>query len=131
MMLDELVDLDEARLSTLELLKRHKKIVEKSYSKKVKVKLFSTGDLVWKMILPMDRKDIALEKWYPKWEGPFQVTQVFSDGAYEIEDLVEDQRLLRINRNYLKKYKPAFQEVKIAKELQFPSYSAVRVSDLL
>lgn len=68
MMLDELVDLDEERLNALELLKRQKKRVEKSYNKNVKVKLFSTGDLVWKVILPMDRKDRTFGKWTPKWE---------------------------------------------------------------
>lgn len=77
MMLDELVDLDEERLSALELLKRQKNRVEKYYNKRVKVKLFSTGDLVWKVILPMDRKDRAFGKWSHKWEGPFQVTQFF------------------------------------------------------
>lgn len=73
MMLDELVDLDEERLNALELLKRKKKIVEKSDNKKVKVKMFLPEDLVWKLILPMDRKDRALGKWSPKWEGPFQI----------------------------------------------------------
>ncbi|XP_050877135.1 uncharacterized protein LOC127080887 [Lathyrus oleraceus] len=66
MKLDELVDLDEERLNTLELLERQKNRVEKSYNKKVKVKSFSTGDLVWKFILPMDGKDEALGKWSPK-----------------------------------------------------------------
>ncbi|XP_050885541.1 uncharacterized protein LOC127091062 [Lathyrus oleraceus] len=74
MMLDELVDLDEERLSALELLKRQKKRVETSYNKRVKVKSFSTGDLVCKVILPMDRKDRAFRKWSPKWEGHFQFT---------------------------------------------------------
>lgn len=62
MMLDELVDLDEERLKVLELLKRKNKKVEKSYNKKVKLKTFSLEDLVWKVILPMDRKDITLGK---------------------------------------------------------------------
>lgn len=66
MMLDDLVDLDEERLSALELLKRYKKRVEKSYNKRVKVKLFSTGDLVWKVILPMNCKDRTFGKWSPK-----------------------------------------------------------------
>ncbi|XP_050916409.1 uncharacterized protein LOC127131535 [Lathyrus oleraceus] len=73
MMLGELVDLDEERLNALELLKRQKKRVENSYNKKVKVKTFSPEDLVWKVILSMDRKDRALGKWSPKWEGPFQI----------------------------------------------------------
>lgn len=93
-MLDELVDLDEERLKALELLNRQKKRVEKSYNKKVKLKTFSPEDLVWKVILPMDRKDRALGKWSPKWEGPFQIIQVFSNGTYEIEELNEERRVL-------------------------------------
>ncbi|XP_050918508.1 uncharacterized protein LOC127135926 [Lathyrus oleraceus] len=73
MMLDELVYLYEERLNALELLKRQKKRVDKSYKKKVKVKMFMPEDLVWKVILPMDRKDRALGKWSPKWECPFQI----------------------------------------------------------
>ncbi|XP_050897836.1 uncharacterized protein LOC127104712 [Lathyrus oleraceus] len=105
MMLYELVDLDEEKLSAFELLKRQKKRVEKSYNKRVKVKLFSTGDLVWKVSLPIDRKDRAFGKWSPKWEGSFQVTQVFSNDAYEIEELVRDRKLLKVNEKYLKKHK--------------------------
>ncbi|XP_050909804.1 uncharacterized protein LOC127123645 [Lathyrus oleraceus] len=113
MMLDELVDLDEERLNALELLKRQKKRVEKSYNKKVKVQAFSPKDLVWKVILPIDRKDMALGKWSPKWEGPFQILQVFSNGAYEIDELNKDKRILRVNGKHLKKYKTALQEIKI------------------
>lgn len=51
----------------------------------------------------MDRKDRALGKWSPKWEDPFPI---FSNGAYEIEELSEDKRILRVNEKYLKKYKP-------------------------
>ncbi|XP_050916398.1 uncharacterized protein LOC127131525 [Lathyrus oleraceus] len=113
MMLDELVDLDEERLNALELLKRQKKRVEKSYNKKVNFKTFSPEDLVWKVILPMDRKDRALGKWSPKWEGPFQNLKVFSNGAYEIEELNKDKRIFRVNEKYLKNYKPVLQEIKI------------------
>ncbi|XP_050918574.1 uncharacterized protein LOC127136006 [Lathyrus oleraceus] len=85
MMLDELVDLDEERLNALELLKWYKKKVENSYNEKVKIKTFSPEDLVWKVVLPMDRKDMTLGKWSPNWEDPFQILQVFSNGAYEID----------------------------------------------
>ncbi|XP_050877321.1 uncharacterized protein LOC127081078 [Lathyrus oleraceus] len=116
MMLDELVDLDVEKLNALKLLKRQKKRIEVSYNKKVKVKSFAPEYLVWKVILPMDRKDRALGKWSPKWEGPFQVLQIFSNGAYEIEELSEDKTILRVNGKYLKKYKPIIQEVKIRDE---------------
>lgn len=113
MMLDALVDLDEERLSALELLGQQKKRIEISYNKKVKVKSFTPRDLVWRVILPMDRKDRALGKWSPKWEGPFQILQIFSKGSYEIKDLGEDRRILRVNGKYLKIYKPTIQEIKI------------------
>ena len=48
-----------------------------------------------------------------KWEGPFRIIQIFSGGAYEVEELGEDKRLLRVNGKYLKKYKPMLQEIKI------------------
>jgi hypothetical protein len=116
MMLDELVDLDEERIKALEMLTRQKERVAKAYNKKVKSKTFNVGNLVWKVILPMDKKDRVLGKWSPNWEGPFKVVQVFSNGAYEIEELTEEQRSLVINGKYLKKYKPTLQEVKINEE---------------
>jgi hypothetical protein len=116
MMMDELVDLDEERLCALDLIKRQKERVEKFYNKKVKFKTFLIGDLVWKVILPIDRKDRLMGKWSPKWEGPFQILKSFSNGAYEIEEIGKDERILKINGKYLKKYKPILQEVKIAVE---------------
>lgn len=97
-------------------MKRQKKRVEKYYNKKVKVKIFLLEDLVWKLILPMDRKDRALGKWSPKWEGPFQIIKVFSNSAYEIEELNKDKIILRVNGKYLKKYKSALQEIIIMNE---------------
>ncbi|XP_039688612.1 uncharacterized protein [Medicago truncatula] len=116
MVMDELIDLDEERLTALEVLARQKERVAKAYNKKVKSKIFTQGDLVWKVILPMDRKDRTLGKWSPSWEGPWQILRVFSNNAYEIEELNEDQRILRINGKYLKKYKPTLQEIKIMQE---------------
>jgi len=51
----------------------------------------------------MDKKDRVLSKWSPNWEGPFKILQVFSNGAYEIEELASDSRIFRINDKYLKK----------------------------
>ena len=56
----------------------------KRYNKKVKSKSFIVGDLVWKVLLPTDKKDKVLGKWSPNWKGPFEVIQVFSNGVYEI-----------------------------------------------
>ncbi|KAK2350898.1 protein NYNRIN [Trifolium repens] len=116
MMSDELVDLDEERLNALEVLTKQKERVSKAYNKKVKSKSFSVGESVWKVILPMDKKDILLGKWSPNWEGPFKIVQVYSNGAYEIEELTPEKRTLGINGKYLKKYKPVLLEVKISME---------------
>ena len=56
-MMNELVDLDEERLYALEVLRRQKERVARAYNKRVKGKIFSNDELVWKVILPMDRKN--------------------------------------------------------------------------
>ncbi|KAK2428853.1 hypothetical protein QL285_027338 [Trifolium repens] len=115
-MSDELVDLDEERLSALEILTKQKERVSKAYNKKVKSKFFIIGELVWKVILHMDKKDRLLGKWTPNWEGPFKIVQVYSNGAYDIEELTPEKRTLGIIGKYLRKYKPALLEVKISTE---------------
>jgi len=102
--------------TAIEVLTKQKERVAKAYNKKVKSKLFAPGDLVWKVILPMDRKNQVLGKWFPNWEGPWQILRVFSNNAYEIEELNDDQRILRINEKYLRKCKPMLQEIKIVQE---------------
>jgi len=116
LMMDELVDLDEERIQALDVLIRQKERVAKAYNKKVKSKTFNLGDLVWKVILPMDRRDRILGKWSPNWEGPFKISQIFSNGAYEIQELTPEQRSVNMNGKYLKKYKPALQEDRISQE---------------
>lgn len=64
----------------------------------------------------MDQKDKTLAKWSPNWKDPFQIIQAFSNNIYEIEELTTDERILRVNGKYLKKYRPMLQEIRIAKE---------------
>jgi ABC-type oligopeptide transport system substrate-binding subunit len=64
----------------------------------------------------MDRRDRSIGKWSPNWEGPFKISQVLSNGAYEIKELSHEQRSVNMNGKYLKKYKPMLQEIKIANE---------------
>ncbi|CAJ2644577.1 hypothetical protein L195_g019751 [Trifolium pratense] len=114
--LDELVNVDEERLQALDVLVRQKERIVKAYNKKVKPKTFNLGDLVWKVILPMNRRDRVFGKWSPNWEGPFKIPQVLSNGAYEIEELTSEQRSVNMNGKYLKKYKPTLQEIRIKNE---------------
>ena len=116
MMADELVNIDEERMLALDSLIRQKERVARAYNKKVKDKIFAVDDLVWKVILPMDKNDRVLGKWSPNREGPFKVIQVFSNNAYELEELAPDRRILRVNGKYLKKYKFILQKVRISTE---------------
>jgi hypothetical protein len=65
------------------------------------------------VILPMDRRDQALGKWSPSWGGPWKVLKVFLNN---VEELADDNRIMRINGKYLKKYKPLLQEIKITQD---------------
>lgn len=112
-MCDELANLNEERLVAVEMLIRQKERISKVYNRKIKGKAFIGNDYAWEVILPMDRWDRTLGKWSPKWEGPFRVTQTYNNNAYEIEELGGGQRVLRVNGNYLKKYKPMLQEIRI------------------
>ncbi|XP_045798024.1 uncharacterized protein LOC123892265 [Trifolium pratense] len=109
LMLDGLIDVDEERLQALDALIRQKERIAKAYNKKVKSKTFDLGDLVWKVILPMDRRDRVFGKWSPNWEGPFKISQVLSNGAYEIEELTPEKRsdstLQPIIQEFSRKYK--------------------------
>lgn len=93
-MADELVNLDEERLSALDALMRQKKRIAETYNKKFKPKFFSVGDYVWKVILPLDNKDRTLGKWSPNWEGTFRLNRVLSNNVYEIEELNFNNRTL-------------------------------------
>jgi hypothetical protein len=113
MVLDVLVELDEERLRALDVLTRQKERIAKFYNKKVKPKTFAINDVVWKVILPMDKRDQILGKWSYNWEGPWKILKIFSNNAYEVEELADDNRIMRINGKYLKKYRPLLQEIKI------------------
>jgi hypothetical protein len=53
----------------LENIEKHKMRVAKYYNKKVKVKQFAEGDLVWKALLPIGTKYSAFGKVSFGWLG--------------------------------------------------------------
>ena len=111
MMFDELDQLDEERLLACENIIRQKEKVAKFYNKKVKAKVFSEGDLVWKVILPLDIKSKTLGKWSPNWQGPFKVVKVLSNNSYMIEEVGGLRLIKSINGKYLKKFRPSIYQV--------------------
>ena len=57
LMNDNVEDLTELRLWSLEKIKENKAKVARAYNKKVKPKNFQVGDLVWEAVLPLGTKD--------------------------------------------------------------------------
>jgi hypothetical protein len=53
MMKEELEDLASNQLRAFENIEKNKRRIGRWYDKKVKVKEFDEGDLVWKLILPI------------------------------------------------------------------------------
>ena len=90
MMYDTLVYVEEHSLATLDTLFRKKEQVAMAYNRRVNVKVFVSEDMIWKVRFPMDRRDRVLGKWSRNWEGPFRVLHVFSNNAYEIEELTPE-----------------------------------------
>jgi hypothetical protein len=82
LMNDNVEDLTELRLWSLEKIKQNKAKVARVDNKKVKPKEFQVGDLVWEAVLPLGTKDAAYGKWSPNWHEPYRVDQVLSGNAY-------------------------------------------------
>ncbi|KAL1318352.1 hypothetical protein AAHE18_15G200100 [Arachis hypogaea] len=110
---DELNELDDERLRALERVIRQKEIMSKSYNRRVKAKTFAVGDLVWKTILPIERKSKTYGKWSPTWEGPYVVDKVYPGNAYKIIEIGSGKRIPSINGKYLKVYRPGIHEINI------------------
>jgi hypothetical protein len=79
----------------------------KAYNKWVMIRLFQIGDLVWKTILPIGKRDNRFDKWSPSWEGPYKVSKVVPGNAYFIKTLEGHELTKTLNENYLKRYYPS------------------------
>jgi hypothetical protein len=109
LMMDELEDLHMIHLKALENIEKNKMRVAKYYNKKVKVKQFAEGDLVWKALLLIGTKYSAFGKWSPNWEGPFRVVRRVSGNAYILKTLLGEEFTAAIDGRYLKKYYPSIE----------------------
>jgi hypothetical protein len=107
LMNDNIEDLTELRLWSLERIKENKAKVARAYSKKVKLKEFQVVDLVWEAVLPLGTKDVACGKWSPNWHGPYRIDQVLSGNAYMLEELDGVKFPMTVNDQHLKKYFPS------------------------
>jgi hypothetical protein len=76
---DNIKDLTELKLWSLEKIRENKAKVARAYNKKVKLKEFQVRDLVWEAVLPSGTKDAAYGKWSPNWHRPYRIDQVLPE----------------------------------------------------
>jgi hypothetical protein len=110
LMSDNVEDITELRLWSLEKIKENKAKVARAYNKKVKLKEIQVGDLVWEAVLPLGTKDAAYGKWSPNWHGPYRLDQVLPGNAYMLEELNGSKFPVAVNGQHLKKYFPSMWE---------------------
>ena len=85
--MDNIDEVADKRLYALREIEKDKARVAKAYNKKVKIKTFQVGELVWKTILPIGTKDNKFGKWSPSWEGPYKIVKIIKGNAYMVETL--------------------------------------------
>ncbi|KAL0449087.1 UNVERIFIED_CONTAM: hypothetical protein Slati_1465100 [Sesamum latifolium] len=82
-LLKERLDLvDELRETAFIRIQRYKGAMINAHNKRVKARYFQVGDLVLRRVdtlKPVGKLD-------PKWEGPYKITKIIGNGAYELED---------------------------------------------
>jgi hypothetical protein len=88
-------------------VQKEKLRVAKAYNKRVVIRSFQVRDLVWKMILPIGKRDNRFGKWSPSWKGAYMVSKVVPGNAYFIKTLEGQELPKALNGKYLKKYYPS------------------------
>ena len=104
--LQELEALDEKWLQAQQHIELYQARILKAFNKKVKQRVFQKGDLVLAVRRPMIMTYKTKGKFQPKWEGPFVIETVYSNGAYRLMTSDGDLLMMPINDKFLKKYYP-------------------------
>ncbi|KAA0060610.1 uncharacterized protein E6C27_scaffold22G004880 [Cucumis melo var. makuwa] len=101
--LQELEALDEKRLEAQQALECYQARMSKAFDKQVRPRSFQVGDLVLAVRRPIITTRHTGNKFTPKWDGPYIVKEVFTNGAYKIIDQ-DGLRIGPINGKFLKKF---------------------------
>ena len=107
LMMDNIDEVTDKHLKALKEIEKDKLRVARADNKKVKLKSFQFGDLVWKTILPLGMKSNKFGKWSPSWEGMYNIIKVISGNSYMMETMHGERLPRAINGRYLKKYYPS------------------------
>ena len=107
LMMDNIEEVADKRIRALEDIEKEKLRVAKTYHKRVRLKDFQIGDLVWKVILPVGSRSQKFGKWSPSWEGPLRAVRIVPGNSYLVETLEGGILPRAINGKYLKKLHPS------------------------
>ncbi|KAM2502375.1 hypothetical protein ACFX1W_032934 [Malus domestica] len=103
--LQELEALDEKRLEAQQHLECYQARLSKAFNKKVFPRSFQMGDLVLSLRRPIITTHKTKSKFTSKWDGPYVIQEVYTNGAYLI--MAEDGlKIGPINSRFLKGYYP-------------------------
>ncbi|XP_071924896.1 uncharacterized protein [Coffea arabica] len=101
--LEELEALDEKRLETQQRIECYQARLSKAFNKHVRPRSFQIGELVLAVRRPIILTHGGQRKFTPKWDGPYVVREVYTNGSYKL--VAEDGlRVGPINGKYLKRY---------------------------
>ncbi|XP_061999282.1 uncharacterized protein LOC133716611 [Rosa rugosa] len=101
--LQELKALDEKRLDAQQHLECYQARMSRAFNKGVRPRSFQVGDLVLAVRRPIIMTHKTGPKFKSKWDGPYIVSEVYTNGAYKI--VAEDGlRIGPINGKFLKRY---------------------------
>ncbi|KAL2937299.1 Gypsy retrotransposon integrase-like protein 1 [Bienertia sinuspersici] len=103
--LAELEVLDEKRLRAQQKLDCYQARLSRAFNKKVRVRSFQVGDMVLAVRRPIITSKKTGSKFTSKWDGPYVVQEVYTNGAYKIVD-ADGVRVGPINGKFLKRYYP-------------------------
>ncbi|XP_028124370.1 uncharacterized protein LOC114321399 [Camellia sinensis] len=97
--------LDEKRLEAQQKLECYQARLFRAFNKKVRPWSFEVGELVLAIRRPIITTHQTDNKFLSKWDGPYVVTEVYTNGAYKIVN-EEGIRVGPINGKFLKHYYP-------------------------
>jgi hypothetical protein len=104
LMMNIINEVTDKRLQALKEIEKDKIRVAITYNKKVNLKSFQVGDIVWKTILPIGTKDHKFKKWSPSWKGQYTVVKVITGNSYMLKMLQGEHLPRALNGRYLKNY---------------------------
>ncbi|GMQ02073.1 hypothetical protein CsSME_00048471 [Camellia sinensis var. sinensis] len=104
--LAELETLDERRLYAQQNLEIYQQRMANAFNKRVRLRSFKKGDLVLMVRTPIVVSRRTKGKLEPKWEGPYVIEKVYSNGAYLLITMDGDRIISPTNARFLKRYYP-------------------------